>query len=147
MKLIDLTISAFGALRDYHLDFEDGITAKFEENGFGKTTLAAFIKAMFYSFPTARKTSSADSSERAKYYPFGGGNYGGRLTFEVGGRQYRIIRSFDRYSITGDSFELIDALTGKPSSDYSENIGVELFGVDENGFRRVSQCCKNIPYG
>lgn len=136
MKLIDLTISAFGALRDYHLDFEDGITAKFEENGFGKTTLAAFIKAMFYSFPTARKTQSADSSERAKYYPFGGGNYGGRLTFEVGGRQYRIIRSFDRYSITGDSFELIDAKTGKPSSDYSENIGAELFGVDENGFEK-----------
>lgn len=134
MKLIDLTISAFGALRDYHVDFEDGITTRFEPNGFGKTTLAAFIKAMFYSFPTARKTSSADSSERAKYYPFGGGNYGGRLTFEVGGRQYRIIRSFDRYSITGDSFELIDAKSGKPSNDFSENIGVELFGVDESGF-------------
>lgn len=134
MKLIDLTISAFGALRDYHIDFEDGITACFEQNGFGKTTLAAFIKSMFYSFPTARKTQSADSSERAKYYPFSGGNYGGRLTFEVGGRQYRIIRSFDRYSITGDTFELIDAKTGKPSGDYSENIGTELFGVDESGF-------------
>lgn len=134
MKLIDLTISAFGTLRDYHIDFEDGITVKFEQNGFGKTTLAAFIKSMFYSFPTARKTSSADSSERAKYYPFGGGNYGGRLTFEVGGRQYRIIRSFDRYSATNDSFELIDAASGKPSLDYSENIGVELFGVDESGF-------------
>ena len=134
MKLIDLTISSFGALCDYHIDFKDDITAKFEQNGFGKTTLAAFIKAMFYSFPTARKTSSADSSERAKYYPFGGGNYGGRLTFEVGGRQYRIIRSFDRYSATNDSFELIDAESGKPTSDFSENIGLELFGVDESGF-------------
>ena len=138
MKLIDCTISAFGALKDRHIEFNEDITCILEENGFGKTTLAAFIRAMFFSMPTARKTESADKSLRAKYYPWDGGNFGGRLTFEVNGKQYRIIRSFDRYSITADRFELIDAKTGLPSGDFDENIGQQLFGVDENGFSRTT---------
>lgn len=144
MKLIDCTVSAFGTLRDYHIDFSEGITCIFEENGFGKTTLATFIKAMFYGLPTARKNQSADSSERAKYYPWGGGNFGGRLTFEVNSKQYRIIRCFDRYSITADSFELIDAKTGKASGDFDENIGQQLFGVDESGFVRSTFSNGNV---
>ncbi|MEE1279591.1 MAG: AAA family ATPase, partial [Oscillospiraceae bacterium] len=136
MRVIDCTISAFGTLKDRHIDFSEGITCIFEENGFGKTTLAAFIKAMFYGLPTARKNQSAEGSERAKFYPWGGGNFGGRLTFEVNSKKYRIIRSFDRYSITADTFELIDAKTGLPSGDFDENIGAQLFGVDESGFVR-----------
>ncbi len=136
MKLIDCTISAFGIFKDYHIDFNEDITCIFEENGFGKTTLAAFIKAMFYGLPTARKNQSAEGSERAKYYPWSGGNFGGRLTFEANSKKYRIIRSFDRYSITADTFELIDAKTGLPSGDFDENIGEQLFGVDESGFVR-----------
>ncbi len=136
MKLIDCDISAFGALVNKHIDFSEGITTILEQNGFGKTTLSAFIKAMFYSMPTARKNQGAESSERAKYYPWSGGNFGGRLTFEANGKRYRIIRSFDRYSAASDSFTLVDAVSGKPSDDYSSDIGQELFGIDESGFAR-----------
>ena len=136
MRLLDCTISAFGTLCDRHIDFSEGITVILEENGFGKTTLAAFIKAMFYGLPTARRGQTAENNERVKYYPWNNSNFGGRLTFEAGGKTYRIVRSFDRTTATNDSFQLIDAKTGAASGDFGEDIGRELFGVDEEGFLR-----------
>ena len=51
MKLIELYIENFGGLSRYSLKFQDGMTVIEEPNGFGKTTLAEFIRAMFYGFP------------------------------------------------------------------------------------------------
>ena len=56
MKLISLYIENFGCLHQYDLEFRDGLTVIREPNGFGKTTLAEFIRAMFYGFPRAAKT-------------------------------------------------------------------------------------------
>lgn len=136
MKLVDLYIDGFGALTGYPLSFKDGLTCVLEENGFGKTTLTAFIKAMFYSLPTAKRGQSADKNDRIKYLPWNSNLFGGRLTFEVSGRTYTVIRNFDSQSATRDSFQLIDTVSGKPSCDFSEKLGEELFGVDENGFFR-----------
>ncbi len=137
MKLLSCYISAFGGLSDYSIDFSSGVTCLLEQNGFGKTTLAAFIKAMFYGMETANKrTATVENSERARYYPWNNGNFGGHLVFSVGEKSYRIIRFFDRDSAAKDSFKLVDLESGLQSSDYSEKIGLEIFGVDENGFRR-----------
>ena len=62
MKLISLYIENFGGLSQYALDFQDGLTAIEAPNGFGKTTLAEFIRAMFYGFP--RKAKTLDKSRR-----------------------------------------------------------------------------------
>ena len=136
MKLLSCYISAFGGLSDYSVDFSSDLTCILENNGFGKTTLAAFIKAMFYGMETANKrTATVENNERTRYFPWNNGNFGGQLVFSVGDKTYRIIRYFDRDSAAKDSFKLVDA-EGIESRDYSENIGVELFGVDENGFKR-----------
>ena len=50
MKLIQCHIENFGGLSDVDFSFEDGLTVLYQPNGFGKSTLAAFIKAMFYGF-------------------------------------------------------------------------------------------------
>ena len=55
MKLVGLYIENFGGLHQYALDFEAGITSLIQPNGFGKTTLAEFIRAMFYGFPRKSK--------------------------------------------------------------------------------------------
>ena len=137
MKLSSCYISAFGGLCDYSVDFSSDLTCILENNGFGKTTLAAFIKAMFYGMETANKrTATVENNERTRYFPWNNGNFGGQLVFSVGNKTYRIIRYFDRDSAARDSFKLVDAESGIESRDYSENIGVELFGVDENGFKR-----------
>ena len=133
MRLTELYIENFGGLQQYRLDFEDGITAIHAPNGFGKTTLAEFIRAMFYGFP--RKAKALDKSRRQKYTPWQGGRFGGNLTFEYQGQRYRIERTFGA-TPKGDSFSLIDLSTGKKSTRFSENIGSELFQLDSDSFER-----------
>ena len=92
MKLIRCYIENFGGLHQYTVDFNEGLTVICEPNGFGKTTLAEFIRAMFYGFPRAGKDLSKNL--RMKYSPWQGGRYGGYLVFEHEGTRYRIARSF-----------------------------------------------------
>ena len=133
MKLVSLYIENFGGLSQYSLGFSDGLTVINQPNGFGKTTLAEFIRAMFYGFP--RKAKTLDKSLRQKYTPWNGGKCGGNLTFELEGKQYRIERTFGT-TPRGDSFNLIDLETNKKSTRFSEEIGVELFGLDSDSFER-----------
>ena len=51
MKLLKCHIENFGILSNYNFDFSAGLTTICRENSFGKSTFAAFIKAMFYGFP------------------------------------------------------------------------------------------------
>ena len=133
MKLISLYIENFGGLSQYALDFQEGLTVIEEANGFGKTTLAEFIRAMFYGFP--RKAKTLDKSRRQKYTPWNGGKFGGNLVFESEGCRYRVERSFGA-TPKSDSFTLIDLNTGKKSNRYTEELGLELFQLDADSFER-----------
>lgn len=133
MKLISLYIENFGCLKQFELDFNDGLTVLYEANGFGKTTLAEFIRAMFYGFP--RGSKSLDKNKRKKYIPWNGGRCGGWLVFEFRGDRYRMERTFGA-TPKGDSFRLIDLASNKKSDRFSENVGLELFGLDAESFER-----------
>ena len=142
MKLISCHIENFGGLSGCDLEFAPDLTVIREENGFGKTTLAEFIRAMFYGFP--RKTRTL--SKRQKYRPWNGQKCGGHLTFEHEGRTYRIERTFGA-TPRSDSFNLIDLQTGQKSSDFSEEIGLELFGLDADSFERSTYLPQNRETG
>ena len=133
MRLISLYIENFGGLSRYSLDFGEGLTVVEANNGFGKTTLAEFLRAMLFGFP--RKGKTLDKSRRQKYTPWNGGKFGGNLVLEADGIRYRLERSFGA-TPKGDSFALIDLTTNKKSSRYSEEIGLELFGLDADAFER-----------
>ena len=133
MKLVGLYIENFGGLHQYALDFEAGITSLIQPNGFGKTTLAEFIRAMFYGFP--RKSKTLEKSLRQKYTPWNGGSFGGNLTFAYQGQCYRIERTFGA-NPKGDTFAVIDLDTGRKTNRFPEEIGQELFGLDAESFER-----------
>ena len=133
MKLIHLYIENFGGLHQYELNFSDGLTVIQEENGFGKTTLAEFIRAMFYGFP--RKGKTLEKSRRQKYTPWQGGKFGGNLTFQLDGKDYRIERTFGA-TPKGDHFQVIDLTTNRKSDRFTEEIGLEIFGLDTDSFER-----------
>ncbi len=134
MKLISLQIDNFGTLKDYRYLFQDGINTIVHENGWGKSTLASFIRVMFYGFDNESKRSELEN-ERKRFDPWQGGGYGGMLVFEAKGKTYRIERNFNEKK--GSSFALFDAKTNLKSSDYSDNIGEELFGIDSSSFERT----------
>ncbi len=134
MKLIKCQIENFGALSGFKTDFADGLCVIKEDNGFGKTTLAAFVKAMFYGLPATRK-ADINENERVKFDPWQGGNYGGTLDFECEKGTYRIERFFG-LKARDDTFKLFNLKTGTESADFSENIGEELFFIDAESFKK-----------
>ena len=93
MKLIECNIAGFGAFKNYKLSFNDGLNVILQPNGWGKTTLAAYIKAMLYGFERKR-VRDVSENERLRYTPWTGRVYGGTLDFELAGREYRIPRQF-----------------------------------------------------
>ncbi len=134
MKLLRLEIQDFGAFHDFSLDLADGLNTVCRENGWGKSTLAVFIKAMLYGLPATRKTD-LDFNERKKYQPWGGGTFGGSLEFECATGRFRVERTFGAREAK-DEFRLFDLATGKPSDAFGSDIGSTLFGIDADGFER-----------
>ncbi len=135
MKLLRLHVENFGKLQNFDYSFDKGLNVLLQENGWGKSTLAAFIKAMLYGMPASSK-QSLDENERKKYMPWQGGAYGGSLEFSTATGKYRIERFFGAKE-SGDSFVLYDLATNCESQRYSQNVGEELFGIDADGFSRT----------
>ncbi len=135
MKLTRLYIAGFGNLQEFSYEFSDGINVISAPNGWGKSTLAAFLRSMFYGLGDSRARSVAENM-RKRYTPWTGGSFGGNLEFEANGKQYRIERFFGAKE-SEDTFALYALETGKISDDYTENIGEELFGIDADGFSRT----------
>lgn len=134
MKLIKCYVEGFGKLKEFSYEFSDGMNVILEENGFGKTTLAAFLKAMFYGLAGTGKTSVL-INERKRYKPWQGGNFGGNVLFEENGKRYLIERFFGEKD-KDETFVLYDGETNLVSHDYGSNIGEELFLLDREAFER-----------
>lgn len=132
MKIKKLHIENFGKLFNYDLEFNDQINEVYKENGWGKSTLTAFIKAMFYSMP-ARARGDEFKFERTKFSPWQGGKYGGFLEYESDGKIYRVTRYFERTPET-DYFELKDLQTNKVLTYEDERLGDVLFGLGRESF-------------
>ena len=95
MKILSLYIDNFGKLSDYRLELNGDLNCIFRENGYGKTTLAVFIKSMLYGMQKSTKRSPLEN-DRKHYLPWGGGAYGGTLDVETDTGRYRIERSFGK---------------------------------------------------
>lgn len=147
MKILSCYVENFGKLHNYSVDFSGGFNVVCEENGWGKSTFAAFLRAMFYGLEGERKRSLFEN-ERKRYKPWQGGIFGGRVIFEIQGKEYQISRIFhDKES--NDEFELRDAKTNLLSKDYSKKIGEEIFQINRESFMRTifigQSDCKTFP--
>ncbi len=126
-------VENFGTLSGQEFDFTDGLNIIKEDNGWGKSTLAVFIKCMFYGMEYKRRLKQIP--EHKRYDPWQGGGYGGYVIFSVGDRTYRVTRYFGKKE-NECSFELYDLETNMISRDYSDKLGEELFGIDRESFER-----------
>ncbi len=133
MRLLSCHIDNFGKLHDYSCDFASDLNMFVHENGWGKSTLAAFLRVMLYGFEGDKRRGKTES-ERAKYFPWQGGTYGGTLVFEVDGERYRLHRTFGDRS-RNDHFVLYDDRTGYETDRLGEPLGEKLFGIDSESFR------------
>ncbi|MBQ2184103.1 MAG: AAA family ATPase, partial [Lachnospiraceae bacterium] len=137
MKLISCNISGFGKIHDRQFDFKDGLNVICEDNGFGKSTLASFIKVMLYGFEDESKKSLKDK-EREKFRPWNNGVYGGSIIFEYDGKEYEVFRTFGRNDAS-DSFEVRELPSNTVSEAFDKKtLGNSIFGIDKDSFFRTA---------
>lgn len=136
MKLISCYIAGFGKIVDRAFSFEDDLVVFKESNGWGKSTLADFLRCMLYGLDGGRMKNIA-ANDRIKYAPWQGGVFGGTLTFVFAGRQYRIERFFGG-TPAQDAVRLFDGnnMLCYDFGERAERLGEVLFGVDSESYRK-----------
>lgn len=134
MKLLRCHIVNYGCLHDISFSFTDGINLINQPNGWGKSTLASFLCAMLYGLEATTRRNLLEN-ERKHYRPWQGGTFGGWLDFEVSGKQYHLERFFGLKE-REDSFQLYDLQTMQLNFDYTQETGLELFGIDKASYLR-----------
>ena len=131
MKLVKCYVASFGKLQNFTYDFNSELNTIKEENGWGKSTLATFIKSMFYGLNDSKRNVA--ENERVKYRPWGSNEkFGGYVQFVWGNKEYKIERFFGSKE-SEDTVMLFDVATCKPYSN-TENLGKRIFEIDEDGF-------------
>ena len=136
MKLISCYVSSFGKLKDFKYDFTDGLNTIKEENGWGKSTFAGFIKAMFYGLNSTEGKHDLSENERKRFAPWNSTErFGGYVVFETDGKPYKIERFFG--SKRGEeTVKLYDLTTNRSFTDDAnvKELGKRIFKIDEDGF-------------
>lgn len=140
MRIRSLLPVAFGK---FHMDepivLEDGLNIVRGENEAGKSTLGAFILGMLYGFKKDGKTRISRLPEFDRYRPWSGSDYRGAMTYEEGGRVYRVERSFDP-----DVVRILDDVTGEDlTRQFSQDsrkeydFAVRHLGLSQKEFRNT----------
>lgn len=86
MTIKDINIISFGKIKNKRISFSDNLNVIYGRNESGKTTVSAFIEAMFYSFPPR--------SDRTKYLPWDNSTAGGEMTVAHEGKTTTFYRCF-----------------------------------------------------
>src|SRR5574344_577795 len=116
MRIIRCHVENFGKMHNMECSLNPGMNVLNAPNGWGKTTFAVFIRAMFYGLdPSNEMSGYAADDLRRNYMPRSNGTYGGYIIFEVNGKKYRLGRTFGVLP-KDDHFLLVEESSGKESS-------------------------------
>ena len=135
MRLISAHIENFGKLSNVDFKFDEGVNVFERENGWGKSTLAAFIKVMLYGFEGEGKRDDL-TNERRKYSPWQKGIFGGELVFQDNGKNYKLSKVFGKKALEDDCV-LTDNDTSIQINDIDATcVGKAFFHVDGPSYAR-----------
>lgn len=132
MKLLRCFVQNYGKLHEFEYDFNNGLNIILQENGWGKSTFASFVKSMLFGLPITTKRD-IDQNERIKYKPWQGGAFGGWIEFSIDGTPYRIERTFGETKAK-DKVTVYDLKTNQPIDD--ANFVENKLGLNADTFMR-----------
>ncbi len=134
MKIDEIHIYGFGKFKDYKLSFADDFNLIYGENENGKTTIAEFIKMMFYG--SRPRITDIFKNPRTKYRPLDGTAMAGSITFLHEGTRYRLEREF-RNSNATDKITLYNLDLGNTAAlSGKDDIGAKFFGLNFGAFEK-----------
>lgn len=133
MRIDKIEIDGFGKLHNVFLEFSSGFHLILGDNESGKSTICEFLLAMFYELPNDKKTAGSYENGRAKYRPWTGDAFGGRVYFtDNDGTKYLLEKTFGK-TRNSDRAKLLYADTWE-SAGTAENAGERFFGLGREGF-------------
>lgn len=140
MKLVSVSITAFGKLKNVAFNFVDGVNILQQANGFGKSTLCAFVRAMLYGLNYGYKLVDGNrTNDVTKYAPWDAtGKFGGSMEIAHEGKTYRIERFFGA-TAKSESCIVTDTSTGRQLN--IPNPGEHFLGLTVDSFDR----CTYLP--
>ena len=140
MKLVSVSITAFGKLKNVAFNFADGVNILQQANGFGKSTLCAFVRAMLYGLNYGYKLVDGNrTNDVTKYQPWDAtGKFGGSMEIAHEGKTYRIERFFGA-TAKSESCIVTDTSTGRQLN--IPNPGEHFLGLTVDSFDR----CTYLP--
>lgn len=142
MKTLEIKINNFGKFSNQNFNFDEKLNIIDKPNGYGKTTLANFISAIFYGMPNHIK-SQGTKNMRIKYIPWQGGRYGGSIVFKYLSKTYEVFREFDDKG-SKDKFELLNYDTKVEVTSIKDikvdpkTFGELIFNINQNSFENTN---------
>lgn len=101
MKITKIDIKGFGKFENAVFLPEPGLNIFYGANEAGKSTIQAFIKAMFYGLKSGRRTKEGAVNERKRFKPWFGKAFGGMLEYRLdNGLKYTVGRNFENNTLT-----------------------------------------------
>ena len=136
MKIVNVSVVAFGKLQSVNLSFNSGVNVLQNKNAFGKTTFAAFVRAMLYGLNYSyTKEGDERVNDVTRYCPWGfGGKFGGSMTVEHNGATYRIERFFGG-TARAEVLSVTNESTGAVV-DVSGGVGEYFLGLTADSYDR-----------
>ena len=131
MVITELYLKNFGKFSERRFYLRDGVQVICGENEFGKSTIHAFIRAMLFGLERGRGKAAA-KDDFTRYEPWDNpGQYAGVMRFVCGGRNFRLERSFDRYT---KHVSLVCEDDGEELSVEQGDLEMLLGGITPSGF-------------
>lgn len=157
MKIERIQIESFGKLSDFELNLSDGINILEGPNESGKSTVAAFIRFIFYGLSAK---SEGDLSPREQFMSWSRAKAAGSLTVRSKDGSYRIERALIKGARgVSEHLTVVDLATGAilknqdPAEMFLESVPEEVFcrtafvGQADGSFidgQKVGQAIENI---
>ena len=137
MKIMEMT-ATFGKLHRAVLRPGPGLTLIMAPNEGGKSTWAAFLRAMLYGFPQRDRDKAGYLAEKNRYQPWSGAAMEGTLVVEWQGRSLTLYRGPKGATVWG-AFSATWTATGEAVPGLTaENCGETLLGVSREVFERTA---------
>lgn len=127
-----IEIVSFGKLKNVVITPSEHINIISAPNESGKTTLAAFLKYIFYGFCGTKKQAVSEN-EKLRYMPWDGSPAKGAVVVCTGGKHYRVER---KTAGRDDSVSVTNTETGEAALK-GQIPGVALFGINEDTFAKT----------
>lgn len=133
MRILELNIQAFGGLRNFSWQPDQGFSLLYGPNESGKSTILAFVRAMFYGL--GRRSQNLEKNARQLYQPWHhAGEMGGSLTFELQGQTYRLERKFGRVRSEDQVTLYNQSLYQNVDLAHPDQPGLDLLKLSEDNF-------------